>query len=90
MDASKDRDGTEVKIGDRILVHKIDERITRHLPRDELESLMEFVGSTFRVNHINTDGSMVVTKSNTVPGSDEIYGSDLAIFPDGAEIVHGR
>ena len=41
------------------------------------------------VSHINSDGSMVVTKEWKYPESNEIMGHDLAIFPDGAEKIEG-
>ena len=87
MDSTKDKNGTEVKVGDQILVHEIDSRITEYLPKDEVEDLQEFVNSVFTVNHINSDGSMVVAKEWKHPGSNEIMGHELAIFPEGAELM---
>ena len=89
MDSTKDKNGTEVKVGDQILIHEIDSRITEYLPKDEVEDLQEFVNSVFPVSHINSDGSMVVTKEWNYPKSNEIMGHDLAIFPDGAEKIEG-
>lgn len=89
MDSTKDKNGTEVKVGDQILIHEIDSRITEYLPKDEVDDLQEFVNSVFTVNHINSDGSMVVTKEWQYPESNEIMGHDLAILPDGAEKIEG-
>jgi hypothetical protein len=89
MKSTVDKNGKTVRVGDKILVHEIDKRITEYLPEDELESLNSFIGNTYKVNHLNTDGSMVVTKEWKDEGCDEIMGHDIAIFPVGAELVGG-
>jgi hypothetical protein len=87
MNSTIDKFGKTVRVGDHILVHEIDKRITEHSPEDELESLNAFIGNTYKVNHLNTDGSMVVTREWKYEDSDEIMGFDIAIFPVGAELV---
>ncbi|MEP0357359.1 hypothetical protein [Paraglaciecola sp.] len=84
MKSTVDKDGVTVIVGDKILVKEIDSRITEYLEADEVESLNEFIGNVFEVNSINTDGSMVVTKSTVIEEIGEIYGTDLGIFPVGA------
>ncbi|MEP2653419.1 MAG: hypothetical protein ABJH06_15665 [Paraglaciecola sp.] len=84
MKSTVDKDGVTVIVGDKILVKEIDSRITEYLEADEVESLNEFIGNVFEVNSINTDGSMVVTKSTVIEENGEIYGTDLGIFPIGA------
>ncbi len=86
MDSSVDKYGAWSIVGDNILVHAIDSHITEFLPQDEIDDLTAFIDQVFTVNHINTDGSMVITKE-TKCADGLIVGHDLAIFPAGAELV---
>ena len=81
---SKDSKEDEVSIGDNIKVLEIDERILRFMPRDEKEELTSLVGQVFFVRNINSDGSMLVSKTWKQPESGEVMGHDVAIFPKGA------
>lgn len=85
MRATKDKKNNVVSVGDTIKVHGIDERITQGLSEDELDGVMRFVGGEFEVQSINSDGSMVVSDFTQV--GDVISGADIAIFPDGAELI---
>jgi len=76
-----------VSIGDSIKVLEIDQRITEHLPNEEKEALASFIGSVFKVEKINDDGSMMVSKTWEFPEFGEIIGHDVAIFPKGALLV---
>ncbi|MCW8880643.1 MAG: D-2-hydroxyacid dehydrogenase [Kangiellaceae bacterium] len=81
---SLDAHRNSVKIGDKIKVVSIDERILEHLPEDELKDLKSFIGEVFVVEDINSDGSMVVTKSWQIEDEQHIMGHSVAIFPEGA------
>ena len=74
----------KILIGDEIKVLKIDERITEYLPDEEKEVLASFIDNVFQVEEINSDGSMVVSRSWEHPELGEISGQSVAIFPEGA------
>jgi len=84
---SRDSIGNEVLIGSTIKVLRIDERITKFLPADEVADLNSFVGNILPVIKINSDGSMIVSKNWKGQEPGEIYGHDVAIFPKGALLV---
>lgn len=81
---TEDSNGNSVTVGDSIKVLEIDERITQFLPDDEKAELAEFIGNVFEVLSINSDGSMVVTKTWSNENIGEIMGHEIAIFPKGA------
>ena len=87
MTTSLDSLGSIVSIGDTIKVLEIDSRLTKYLPEDEVEELNEIIGEALNVNKINTDGSMVVSKSWVHPEEGLISGHDIAIFPNGSLLV---
>ena len=84
---SKDTKGNAVSIGDSIRVLEIDKRITEHLPNEEKEALASLIGNVFKVEKINSDGSMMVSKTWIHPEAGEVIGHDVAIFPKGALLV---
>ena len=81
---SQDAQGKLVRIGDKIKVVSIDERILEHLPADEVKDLKSIIGEFCVVEDINSDGSMVVSKSWQIGDESHIMGHSLAIFPEGA------
>ena len=80
--------GASVSVGDTIKVLEIDERIINFLPEDEVQELNSFINETFKVNSINSDGSMVVSKSWTQEEFGITSGHDLAIFPKGSLLIN--
>ncbi|WP_272962041.1 hypothetical protein, partial [Alcanivorax jadensis] len=60
---SRDSAGNEVLVGDSIRVLEIDKRITEFIPEDEKSDLALFIGEVFEVEKVNSDGSMLVSKS---------------------------
>lgn len=83
---TKDLYKNNVEVGSRIKVLSIDDRILEYLPEEERNDLRSFVGEVFEVEDINSDGSMVVSKSWELEGGEQIMGHSIAIFPDGAEL----
>jgi hypothetical protein len=84
---SRDSIGNEVFIGDSIKILEVDERITEYLPEYEKEELTLFIGNIFVIEKINSDGSMLVSKTWHYPNIDSVMGHDIAIFPIGALLV---
>ncbi len=82
-----DSNGETVFIGQTIKVLEIDERIINFLPADEVEELNEFIGEELEVQSINSDGSMVVSKSSRQEETGVTSGHDIAIFSKGALLV---
>ena len=87
---SRDSAGNEVLVGDSIRVLEIDKRITEFIPEDEKSDLALFIGEVFEVEKVNSDGSMLVSKSWHSPEIGEIRGHGVAIFPKGALLVRSH
>lgn len=87
MTTSFDSLGSTTSIGDTIKVLKIDSRLTKYLPEDEIEELNEIIGEVLSIIKINTDSSMVVSKSWVHPEAGLISGHDIAIFPNDSLLV---
>ena len=87
MKTTLDSIGETVSVGNIIKVLEIDERIMNFLPSDEVEELNEFIGEELNVENINSDGSMVVSKSSRQEETGITNGHDIAIFPKGALLI---
>ena len=87
MKTTIDLNGETVSIGQTIKVLEIDERIMNFLPSDEIEELNEFIGEELEVRSINSDGSMVVSKSSRQEETGVTSGHEIAIFSKGALLV---
>ena len=85
MNSTKDSNGKRVEVGNSILVKGINPSLTEFLPEDEVADIESIIGLTLKVQTINSDGSMVITKETQYPGG-VVAGFDIAIFPEGAEL----
>ena len=85
MNSTIDSNGKRVEVGNSILIKGIDPRLTELLPEDEVAEIKSIIGLTLKVQTINSDGSMVVTKE-TQYSDGVVAGFDIAIFPEGAEL----